>query len=131
APLQEGLLKPLEDRFLSRTAVQIRSSQAGIEISADGVALLADGEPVAGTRRFPTDALLRGIVLELADRVALLLHAVAGGEQKPLPGMLGQSDAIEHVRREIRRVADLNTPVLVRGETGAGKERVAEAIHAL
>ncbi|MBI2566576.1 MAG: sigma-54-dependent Fis family transcriptional regulator [Candidatus Schekmanbacteria bacterium] len=44
--------------------------------------------------------------------------------------ILGQSPAVEHLRQEIRQVAATPaTTVLIRGETGTGKELVAEAIH--
>ncbi|MDA1313563.1 MAG: sigma-54 dependent transcriptional regulator [Acidobacteria bacterium] len=47
------------------------------------------------------------------------------------PGLLlGQSDAIQEVLARIEMVADKQTTVLIMGETGTGKERVARAIHA-
>jgi two-component system nitrogen regulation response regulator GlnG len=43
--------------------------------------------------------------------------------------MIGDGDAIRRVREAIARVVDLSVPVLVRGETGTGKELAARAIH--
>ncbi len=43
--------------------------------------------------------------------------------------ILGESPAIASVRDEIRKVAEADTPVLVVGETGTGKELVADSIH--
>jgi two-component system nitrogen regulation response regulator GlnG len=48
----------------------------------------------------------------------------------PAFGLVGASDAMESVRRQIAQVADLDVPVLIRGETGTGKEMVARAIAA-
>lgn len=56
---------------------------------------------------------------------------------RPLPlseGMInqlivGQSKAMQDVKRLITTVAVSDTPVMVLGETGAGKELVAEAVH--
>ena len=36
---------------------------------------------------------------------------------------------MQRLREDILRVADLNVPVLIRGETGTGKELVAQALH--
>ncbi len=44
--------------------------------------------------------------------------------------MVGQSAAIQRVRRAIEQVAATDSTVLVTGETGTGKELVARAIHA-
>ncbi|MFP2902739.1 sigma 54-interacting transcriptional regulator, partial [Corallococcus sp. 4LFB] len=43
--------------------------------------------------------------------------------------MVGDSEGILRVREDVLRVADLQVPVLVRGETGTGKELVARALH--
>ncbi|KAA0874190.1 sigma-54-dependent transcriptional regulator [Nitrincola tapanii] len=43
--------------------------------------------------------------------------------------LLGQSSAILHLRQQIQRLARTATPVLILGETGAGKEVVARALH--
>ena len=43
----------------------------------------------------------------------------------------GQSDAIRKILRQVEQVAPTDSTVLVRGETGSGKELVAQAIHRL
>lgn len=46
------------------------------------------------------------------------------------PNIIGESAAIGEVRKLIGIVAEADTTVLVQGESGVGKELVAEAIHA-
>ena len=46
-------------------------------------------------------------------------------------GIVGQTPGIEAVRRLIERVAPSPSTVLITGETGTGKELVAEALHRL
>jgi chemotaxis protein methyltransferase CheR len=45
--------------------------------------------------------------------------------------LLGQSDPMKYLLFRIRQVAPSETTVLIQGETGTGKELVAEAIHSL
>ncbi len=54
------------------------------------------------------------------------IQAVEGSSQ-----LLGQSDPMKYLLYRIRQVAPSATTVLIQGETGTGKELVAEAIHAL
>ncbi len=42
----------------------------------------------------------------------------------------GQSPAISALRAQIRKVASVNAPVLIWGESGSGKELAAHAVHA-
>ncbi len=48
-----------------------------------------------------------------------------------LAGILGKSRALRAVTERIEQVARSNAPVLIRGETGTGKELFARAIHEL
>ncbi len=54
---------------------------------------------------------------------------VAGME--PLPGMIGSSAVMQQLYGLVRMVASRDTTVLVTGETGTGKELVAQAVHNL
>ncbi|MEX2299566.1 MAG: sigma 54-interacting transcriptional regulator, partial [Bryobacterales bacterium] len=53
------------------------------------------------------------------------------GIASPEQMLIGRSAAIRKVLDQVRLVAPKNTTVLITGETGTGKERVARAIHAL
>jgi transcriptional regulator with GAF, ATPase, and Fis domain len=59
----------------------------------------------------------------------------AGGRDSnrtaPLPGMVGESEAMRGVYRNARLVAPRTTTVLITGPTGTGKELVARGIHKL
>ncbi len=46
-----------------------------------------------------------------------------------LGAIIGSSRTVEQVRHMVRRLADANATVLIRGETGTGKELVARALH--
>lgn len=43
--------------------------------------------------------------------------------------LVGQSAALQHLRRQITKVAQADAPVLIWGESGSGKELTAQAIH--
>jgi DNA-binding NtrC family response regulator len=71
--------------------------------------------------------------LPRATPVAPALSAAGGGAEActPLPGMVGASPAMLQLAGLVRAVAPHSTAVLLTGETGAGKELVAEAVHKL
>jgi DNA-binding NtrC family response regulator len=48
-----------------------------------------------------------------------------------LPGLVGSSAPMRRLAADVRRVAALDAPVLLLGESGTGKDVVARAIHAL
>lgn len=50
-------------------------------------------------------------------------------QQQGVATIMGRSAPVRKVREEVLRFADLETPVLITGETGTGKELVARALH--
>ena len=48
---------------------------------------------------------------------------------RPFARILGQRDGLRHVLFRAEQVASTNTTVLILGETGTGKELIADAIH--
>ena len=47
----------------------------------------------------------------------------------PVRNMVGDSDVMQDLRHRISRVGPTNTPVLIMGEAGTGKELTARALH--
>ncbi len=53
------------------------------------------------------------------------------GATSPLARILGESDGVKAVHKQILKLAPVSTTVLVTGESGTGKELVARALHEL
>jgi len=60
----------------------------------------------------------------LLERALVVPDTADGGEQ-----MVGSSEAMKQLFRDIRKVAHSNAPVFISGESGTGKELTARAIH--
>lgn len=128
--------QPLNDPFISRKPLVFspgsRAGSVRLTCQDGGTRVAIAGSTLEGTWELSESELVAGVPLELGQRVVLLLHAVEGGDEAPTAdtlGMVGESTGVRRLRRHIERVADLDVPVLIRGETGTGKEHVAQAIH--
>ncbi len=62
-------------------------------------------------------------------RNLLTLSPNGWGEDGRLKGIIGESGGMQEIFRTVRKVAPSGATVLILGETGTGKELVAEAIH--
>ena len=48
-----------------------------------------------------------------------------------LPKIIGETSEMQRLRKDIERASELNSTVIIRGETGTGKELAARTIHTL
>jgi two-component system, NtrC family, response regulator HydG len=116
---------------------QVSRRHFALDITADGIRLTdlasTNGTFVDGLRVF--DALLRGGELVQLGGVTLRVTPVAETKAS-LPKdlrfgrMLGQSREMRRLYPLCAKIASSDVPVIVEGETGTGKELLAEAIHA-
>ncbi|MCP1512588.1 sigma-54-dependent transcriptional regulator [Pseudomonas rhodesiae] len=82
---------------------------------------------------FSPDALLNSLRRALDKRSLILenrrLHQQAGQRAQLESSLLGMSRALQNLRRQVLDLAALPVNVLIRGETGSGKELVARCLH--
>lgn len=123
----------LADPFLSRKPLLLSPGPEGRILldPGEGSRVSVAGVTLEGPHELSPEEVAAGVPLVLAGRVALLLHLAAPEATGAVDalGMVGTSTRIQHIRQLIEQVADLSVPVLVRGETGSGKELIARAIH--
>ena len=80
---------------------------------------------IANNMRTRREAAIQRQLLE--DENLRLRHELEG-KFRP-ENIIGNSNAMRDVYRQIQQVAKSNTTILIRGESGTGKELVAHAIH--
>lgn len=101
------------------------------EVTLNGHSLLLDAMPISEPG--PGERQLAGALLTLyapnriGERLAALHHDHAEG----LDALLGDSPPLRTLKGRVLRVASLDAPLLIHGETGTGKELVARACHTL
>jgi two-component system nitrogen regulation response regulator GlnG len=127
-------LRPLADPYISRGPLLLSPGRMPgsvvLSTAETRTAITADGEPVTGERMLSAAQVERGVVLLMSNRIVLLLSLVdPGGFGVPRFGLVGESAPLLELCREIQRISALEVPVLLRGETGTGKELVARALH--
>ena len=134
-PGQPATPRPLGDSGLSRRPLTLVRGPGPGELTLRRgdcpTSVAIGGEKLAAEHVFRAAEIENGVVLVLAGRVALLLGFLPVLPAAPGPdfGLLGQAEAMTRLRREIQAAAVLDVPVLVRGETGSGKELVSRAVH--
>jgi len=74
---------------------------------------------------------LLGTEIVVTHAPEMISHEPLNKAVSPLPGMIGSSAAMQRVYRMTQLVARRDTTVLVLGQSGTGKDLVAQAIHNL
>jgi len=128
----EAFGQPLNDPFISRSPILFQAASNGsLQLKLPvNCKLEVNGERAEGTPVLTPSAIEDGVTLVIENRVCLLLHTAHVRPNKSAQmGLVGDSHGMEKVLQAIEAVADLDVPVLIRGETGTGKELVAQALH--
>jgi DNA-binding NtrC family response regulator len=128
---------PLLSPFVSRKPLVIEGRGGGavrLDASGTNTRVEVDGALLTGVLDLGAAELERGVVLQLGSHLVLILHLENPDEGRPEASagdpLVGDTDAMRGLRGAIARVAADARPVLLRGETGTGKELVAAALHA-
>ncbi|HXH02710.1 MAG TPA: sigma 54-interacting transcriptional regulator [Candidatus Competibacteraceae bacterium] len=100
------------------------------EVMLHGAPFLLDVTPVRETAADAAGAVAGGVVLlqapsRIGERLHALQHFEAGGFER----ILGDSPPMRALKARAVRVAAVDAPLLILGETGTGKELIAHACH--
>jgi two-component system response regulator AtoC len=116
-----------------REAKELGCDVDAVVITAFGTIQNAVEAMKLGARDFLTKPFETEALLSIVQRYVKVRRAKSTISPKPLKdsfcGMIAQSAAMLEVFRLIEAVADNNATVIIQGETGTGKELVANAIH--
>ncbi|EKM97322.1 sigma-54-dependent phenylalanine hydroxylase transcriptional regulator PhhR [Stutzerimonas degradans] len=110
----------------------VRANKArinGLRVQVKGQVFLADIAPLQS--QHDDSEALAGAVLTLhrADQVGERIYNVRKQELRGFDSIFQSSKMMAAVVREARRMAPLDAPLLIEGETGTGKELLARACH--
>ena len=128
-PEARGIENPHVSR---RPVIEVRGTVESAEIRYlhEDVYVYVDGHRAGGTMLLTEERIAAGVLIEIEGYIGLLLHRRAGPPSSISDlGIVGISPQIEELRDRLRLVASLELSVLLRGETGTGKELAAHAIH--
>lgn len=133
----ESTGQALDDLYISREALCVCRENGAITLkrSASSSRVSVGGQEMTCECRLDEAQLERGVCIVLGGRIVLLLHRVVHcvveqSHHDMERSLLGNSVYMANLREQISRLAITDVDVLIRGETGTGKELVAKALHA-
>ncbi|WFM69932.1 sigma-54-dependent transcriptional regulator [Halomonas sp. CKK8] len=102
----------------------------GLRIKLRETTFLADIAPLHREHQDDVASLAGAVVtLHRADRIGERIYQVQRQELRGFEAIFQASPRLQALIREARRMAPLDAPLLIQGETGTGKELLARACH--
>ena len=137
AAFKDGLVRHVgEDVFWHKKGNSFRVEYTSTPITSGGELLGAVVVFRDITRRCETEERLRRALAEVRSLKEQLQQENTTLRReistvRDLQSIVGRSSVLRETQRLIARVAPLDSTILIRGETGVGKELVAQSLHAL
>jgi DNA-binding NtrC family response regulator len=126
---ESGAAIVVDDPRVSRTHATLHVASRSFKVR------VADEDSRHGTwvngRQVQEAWLEDGDVLRVGDSHFVLRYVADEADHVDLPALVGRAPAMAALRRTIQQVAPHDVTVMICGESGAGKEVVARAIHQL
>ncbi|GGB42447.1 TyrR family transcriptional regulator [Oceanisphaera marina] len=128
--LQQYLGPLLKGVHVSRWLEQASPQPLNEKVTLAGEPYLADFLPIWLTEESGEQSLAGAVVvLKSAYRIGQHFKAMRSRDTGYFDGLIAHSPAMEKLLNEARRLATLDAPLLIQGETGTGKELLARACH--
>ncbi len=122
---EELIAKPLSDFVDQRLRIYLTGQSTTQEITFANKQYFADITPVKSENTINGAV----IVLRSLSNVGRHLSHLQKGQHSSFDSIIGQSAQITAVINQAKRFASLDMPVLIKGDTGTGKELLARALH--
>ncbi len=123
------LVETIRDRHPG-VDVLLMDSETGQSLNCQDLPLSSHGRQLAQLLQAPPESSVEDCEAGFETSTAQAKFSVPPPVE-PLPGMIGTSEELNRVYRLTRLVSRRDTTVVLTGETGTGKELVAQAIHQL
>jgi DNA-binding NtrC family response regulator len=121
----------LRDAMVSRYHLELEAGEAGIGVRDLG----SLNGTFAGTLRIRDAVIVPGTRITIGATALVVEDAGIETAEHPvgpeIASIVGTSTAIREVTAQVRQLAGAQASILIQGETGTGKELVAQAIHEL
>lgn len=131
-PGRDGLALLREIRLFDRELpVLLMTGHGDVAMAVEA---MRDGAHDFIEKPFPSERLIAAVRSALEKRALILENRqlkerMAGQGEDGVARIVGQSPAIQRLRQLVGTLAPTGVDILINGETGAGKEVVARAIH--
>jgi TyrR family helix-turn-helix protein len=117
----------LADETLQRELIAQGFQMPPREVMFRGQPFLLDVRPI--TEKDPVNAAGGVLTLHAPSRLGERLQALQNFDEGGFDAILGDSPAMRGLKARAARVAAVDAPLLILGETGTGKELIAHACH--
>ncbi|GAA3713776.1 transcriptional regulator TyrR [Oceanisphaera sediminis] len=128
--VQQPMGPLLKGVHVARWLEQASPQPLSEKVTLDGEPYLADFLPIWVTEESGEQSLAGAVVVfKSAYRIGQHFKVMRSRDSGHFDGFIAQSPAMDKLLREARRLATLDAPLLIQGETGTGKELLARACH--